>query len=125
MAGGTREEDDQGSRLTEEAALSARLRRLSDRLDRSTTARSPTPTSSPFVDRSGFSRGLRLSSEFIVGVLVGAVVGWAVDHWLRTSPFGLIGLTLLGFVAAVVNLVRTSSSGARPQVNDANQRSQD
>ena len=59
----------------------------------------------------GFGRGLRLSTEFVVGVLLGAVGGWAIDRSFKTSPGGLIACTLLGFAAAVVNLVRTSNRG--------------
>ena len=56
--------------------------------------------------------GFRLSSELIAGVVVGALIGWAIDHWLPTSPWGLIVFVLVGFVAGVVNVVR--SAGAAP-----------
>ena len=59
--------------------------------------------------------GFRLSSELIAGVGVGALLGWGIDHFLSTSPFGLIGFVLLGFVAGVVNVVRSAgvASGNR------------
>jgi ATP synthase protein I len=59
--------------------------------------------------------GFRLSSELIAGVVVGAALGWGVDRLLSTSPFGFIVLTLLGFVAGVVNVVRSAgvASGKR------------
>ena len=56
--------------------------------------------------------GFRLSSELIAGVVVGALLGWAFDHWLSTSPWGLIVFVLLGFTAGVVNVVR--SAGVAP-----------
>ena len=59
------------------------------------------------------ARGFRLSSELIAGVVVGAAIGWGFDHFLSTSPFGLIVFFLLGFVAGVVNLVR--SAGVAPR----------
>jgi ATP synthase protein I len=55
---------------------------------------------------SGLARGLRLSTELVVGVLVGAFIGWALDQWLRISPWGLIVFLLLGFAAGVRNVVR-------------------
>ena len=58
------------------------------------------------------ARGFRLSSELIAGVVVGALLGWALDHLLSTSPWGLIVLVLLGFIAGVVNVVR--SAGVAP-----------
>ena len=59
------------------------------------------------------ARGFRLSTELIAGVVVGAVIGWGFDHLLSTSPFGLIVFLMLGFIAGVVNLVR--SAGVVPR----------
>ena len=58
------------------------------------------------------ARGLRLSSELIASVLVGAAIGWSLDRLLSTSPFGLIVFLLLGFAAGVVNVVRSASDPA-------------
>ena len=58
--------------------------------------------------------GFRLSSELVAGVVVGAVIGWGFDRLLSTSPFGLIVFVLLGFVAGVVNVVR--SAGVFPAI---------
>lgn len=55
--------------------------------------------------------GFRLSSELIAGVVVGAAIGWGFDRLLSTSPFGFIVFLLLGFVAGVVNVVRTAGAG--------------
>jgi ATP synthase protein I len=56
--------------------------------------------------------GFRLSSELIAGVVVGALIGWGFDRLLSTSPWGLIVFVLLGFVAGVVNVIR--SAGVAP-----------
>jgi len=56
--------------------------------------------------------GFRLSSELIAGVGVGALLGWAFDRFLSTSPFGLIVFVLLGFTAGVLNVIR--SAGVAP-----------
>ena len=55
---------------------------------------------------SGFPRSWSraLSSE--------RLIGWGFDRLLSTSPFGLIVFFLLGFVAGVVNVVR--SAGVAP-----------
>ena len=54
--------------------------------------------------------GFRLSSELVAGVVVWAVIGWGVDRLLSTSPFGLIVFVMLGFVAGVVNVVRSAGA---------------
>jgi ATP synthase protein I len=51
---------------------------------------------------------LRLSSELVAGVLVGAVIGWSLDYWVGTKPWGLIVLVLLGFAAGVLNVMRSA-----------------
>ncbi|RFC68893.1 MULTISPECIES: AtpZ/AtpI family protein [Mesorhizobium] len=57
---------------------------------------------------SGFGNALKLSSEFIAGVVVGAGLGWLIDSWAGTSPWGLIVFLLLGFGAGVLNVMRSA-----------------
>ena len=107
-----------GSRSTDEAALSASLRRLGERLDRIRTSRAqqtdPAPRST--ADTSGFASGFRLATEFVASVLFGALLGWLLDRWLGTSPWGLMVLLLLGFAAGVVNVMRAAGlSGGRDE----------
>jgi ATP synthase protein I len=120
MAAGTNSSGSgNGGKLPDEAALSARLgsldRRLSEiRDNRKIGTDQPGSTSEDRAARaSAMARGLRLSSELIAGVVAGAAIGWGIDHLLSTSPFGLIVFFLLGFVAGVVNLVR--SAGVDPR----------
>ncbi len=65
---------------------------------------------------SGYAQAMKLSSEFIAGVLVGAGIGWVADQWLGTSPFGLIIFLLLGFAAGVLNVLRSAGVVEQPQV---------
>ena len=115
MNDGARENGDHGKARTDEAALSARLQRLGERLA-STRACGP-PSDGPGGDRaataSGYARGFRLSSELVAGVLVGAGLGWLIDRLLGTSPWGLIVLLLLGFAAGVLKVMR--SAGVIPE----------
>jgi ATP synthase protein I len=59
---------------------------------------------------SAMAVGLRLSSELVAGVLVGAALGWGFDRLLSTSPLGLIVFLLLGFVAGVINVMRAAGA---------------
>lgn len=64
--------------------------------------------------RSDLARGLKLSSEFIAGVVVGAFIGWGIDVLAGTSPFGLIVCLLLGFAAGILNVLREVGAVAQP-----------
>ena len=57
---------------------------------------------------SGYGQAIKLSSEFIAGVGVGAALGWIIDRAAGTSPFGLIVFLLLGFGAGVLNVMRSA-----------------
>jgi F0F1-type ATP synthase assembly protein I len=59
---------------------------------------------------SAMAVGLRLSSELVGGVLVGAALGWGFDRLLSTSPWGLIVFLLLGFIAGVINVMRAAGA---------------
>jgi ATP synthase protein I len=110
MAGDTRDEGKNGNRSAEEAALSARLKRLGERLDRKRPSQKPEAASGTRSQASDFARGLRLSTELVAGVLVGAVIGWSLDRWLGISPWGLIIFLFLGFAAGVLNVVRSTGA---------------
>ena len=102
MSDDTRRHSDT-QRPSDEAALSARLRRLGDRLDleRASKASSSSSGGLSSTDRTAMARGLRLSSELVAGVLVGAGIGWLIDRWLGISPWGIIVFLLLGFVEGI------------------------
>ncbi|MEM1012655.1 MAG: AtpZ/AtpI family protein [Planctomycetota bacterium] len=46
------------------------------------------------------------ATEFAGGVIVGALAGWGIDHWLDTTPWGLVVGTLVGFAAGMFALVK-------------------
>lgn len=89
--------------------LSERLRRLDEKLDareaqEMRTRSAPAPDAA---DNAGFTRGLKLSGEFVGGVVAGFGVGWVFDKLTGWSPWGLIVFILLGFAAGVLNVLRS------------------
>jgi ATP synthase protein I len=98
---------------TSDAELARRLNRLSRDLDAGRQDRE-TAERPKGGDGTGYGQAFRLSSEFIAGVVIGAVLGWGLDRLAGTSPWGLIVFLLLGFCAGVLNVVRASGGMTSP-----------
>lgn len=59
------------------------------------------------------SLGIRVMSEFVAGVAVGALIGWQLDIWFRTSPVLLIVFLALGTAAGFWNVYRIAVKPAQ------------
>lgn len=93
--------------------LGARLERLNSSLSQ-VRAKGEVPAPKGAADtssRSGVALAFRLGAEFVSGVLVGAAIGYGVDTFLATTPWGLIVFTLIGFGAGVLNMMRAAGEG--------------
>lgn len=50
--------------------------------------------------------GLQVGVELVAGVAGGSILGYGLDWWLGTAPFGLIVLFMLGAAAGMLNAWR-------------------
>lgn len=64
--------------------------------------------------RKGYAVAMKLSSEFISAIIVGALLGYLLDRFVGTSPWGMIVFLLLGFCAGVLNVLRSAGKVAKP-----------
>jgi ATP synthase protein I len=81
---------------------------LGERIDR---ARGERVRRQPAVaDRSalqqGIGFGLRIGIELVVAIGVATGLGWAIDRWLGTRPWGMVVLFFLGIAAGMLNVYR-------------------
>jgi ATP synthase protein I len=92
-----------------EGDLSERMRDLDRALDVHRAAREKELRAAvaPSSGR-GYGLALRLGADFVAGIAVGAALGWGIDRWFGTSPWGLMLFLLLGFAAGVLSLLRTA-----------------
>ncbi len=97
---------------TEDAALTERLKNLGDRLGTLAPKIASRDADGDTVQApsgsSNLARAMRLSSDFIAGILVGTFIGWLIDYFAGTSPWGLIVFLLLGFAAGTLNALRSA-----------------
>lgn len=55
----------------------------------------------------------RMVTELVVGVLLGAAIGWGIDSAIGTLPAFLIVFALLGFAAGVKVMMRSAEEMRR------------
>jgi ATP synthase protein I len=97
--------------------LAARLRALDERLDRKQEARKAEQEKR--TDNRGFAVALKLSTEFVAAILVGAALGFGLDQITGVPPWGMIFFLLLGFIAGVLNVLRSAGRIADPHARRA------
>jgi ATP synthase protein I len=91
-----------------EGGLPDPLARLGVRLDKARSTRGGEPAAGP--DAAGgqqaMGMGLRIGVEFVVAVVMATGLGWALDRWLGTRPWGTIVLFFLGVGAGMMSVYR-------------------
>ena len=97
------------------------LARLGERLDKARARRGGEPVVAPdnAAMQQGVGIGLRIGIEFVVAVVVATGLGWAIDRWLGTRPWGTIMLFFLGVGAGMLSVYRAVTGikmavGSRP-----------
>lgn len=58
---------------------------------------------------ASYRMGNRVLAELIGGIGGGAFLGWVIDHFAGTSPWGLLVVMALGIIVAFRNIIRISN----------------
>ncbi len=90
-----------------------RLHALEERL-REARSKEAARTGQVTVDADrGYSQGNRVIAALIGSLIGGALIGWLIDRWFGTAPWGLIVMLFLGIAVAFRQIIRIS--GERPE----------
>ncbi len=89
-----------------------RLSALDERLREARGRDTHTGRGGPDAER-GYSQGNRVISALIGSLVGSALIGWLIDRWFGTAPWGLIVLLFLGIAVAFRQIIRIS--GERPE----------
>lgn len=92
----------------------SRLDDLQARIEKARGTSRDAPERGAPVPPGGLAVALRLSTELVAGVVVGAGLGYFFDRAVGTTPFGLIVFTMIGFGAGTTNLIRAASRRTEP-----------
>ena len=92
------------------------LARLGEEIDKARAQR--VRRQPPVGDRSalqqGLGLGLRIGIELVVAIVVATGLGWAIDRWFGTRPWGMIVLFFLGVAAGMLNVYRAVTGVSGP-----------
>ncbi|RKF19240.1 F0F1 ATP synthase assembly protein I [Altericroceibacterium spongiae] len=58
---------------------------------------------------ASYRMGNRVLAELLGGLIGGAVIGWVIDRFAGTAPWGLLVMLALGVIVAFRNIIRISS----------------
>ena len=58
---------------------------------------------------ANYRLGSKVLSELVGGIGGGALIGWVIDHFAGTSPWGLLVMLFLGIIVAFRNIIRISN----------------
>ena len=110
----TTDDPDQGADTNPNGVDDPRLTSLDERLraarhaEKVRTAR----TQPPGMTGRGSAQGQRVLSALLGAPLGAALIGWVIDRFAGTSPFGLLVMLFLGFGAAISQVIRISNERA-------------
>ena len=87
----------------------ARLTSLDQRLKAAQSSEARRSGAGNAEANASYRLGNRVLAELIGGMVGGALIGWVIDRFAGTSPWGLLVLLFLGTVVAFRNIIRISS----------------
>ncbi|MFN4169572.1 MAG: AtpZ/AtpI family protein, partial [Pannonibacter phragmitetus] len=79
----------EGSSEISEADLSSRREKLNQLLEERRQSEIRAEAKASRSSTAGMAQAMKLSSEFIAGIVAGGMIGWLLDQWLGTMPIGL------------------------------------
>jgi ATP synthase protein I len=92
----------------ERAAFEARVSDLDGKLDKVRAQQQADRDAHQASGASGrgMAYGMRMAAELVSAIIVGGLIGYALDWWLGSKPWLFLLFFVLGFVAGVLNVVR-------------------
>ena len=68
---------------------------------------------------AAMAQGYRFVGEVVGGVLGGVGVGWLLDHFAHTQPWGVVGVLLIGTGISIFAAVSTAAKASKKALDAA------
>lgn len=101
------DEQDAREPIAEDARIDALDQRLKAAKEREEERNRPSGSTAGA--DANYRMGSKVLSELIGGIGGGALVGWVIDHFVGTTPWGLLVMMFLGIIVAFRNIIRISN----------------
>ena len=59
---------------------------------------------------ASFGKALKISTELVAAVVVGATIGFILDNWFDTRPWLTIIFFFIGVAAGILNVIKSAKS---------------
>ena len=59
---------------------------------------------------ASFGKAMKISTELVAAVVVGATIGFILDTWFDTRPLLIIIFFFIGVAAGILNVIRSAKS---------------
>ena len=90
----------------------ARIESLEDRLTAAREREDERTASQQQGLDASYRAGNRVLAELLGGIVGGLLIGWVIDRFAGTSPWGLLVMLFLGIAVAFRNIFRISRGGS-------------
>ena len=57
---------------------------------------------------ASLGKALKISTEFVAAVVVGATLGFILDNWFDTKPWLTISFFFMGVTAGILNVIKSA-----------------
>jgi ATP synthase protein I len=115
---------DDDERKDQTGGLDERRRQLEAELASRRPADKP-DRQAEWAGKSSYAKAFQLSTEFVAAIFVGTLLGYLIDRFLGTTPWGMIIFLLLGFVAGVLNVMRSAGLVAENRLTGRTEKDND
>lgn len=96
--------------MNDEERLSQDLKeRISAAQNKQKDASSDSSTQTAEIDGKAFGSAMRVGIELVSAIGIGTFIGYWIDKYFQTAPFGMIIMFFLGFAAGFLNIYKAQT----------------